>query len=1407
MASSPISGLPAATAGQATDLYVIVDTTDHSQAPTGTDKKLTGTQLINFVASVTSALTFVGNWNASTNTPTLTSSVGTNGSIYVVSVAGNTALDGIGSWAVGDWAVFDGVSNTWTKVLGSFTGALLAANNLSDVANAATSRTNLGLGNVAVENTGNTVIDVSGALEQNSPQHTITGNSYTYLSTDRGKTVIRNNSSTNMTDTLPQATGSFGNGWFVWLTNNDATGNITITPTTSTINGVATFTLTAGSTTRIVSDGTNYWALIGAAGGGGVTSFNTRTGAVTLTSGDVTGALTYTPLAPANNLSDVSNAATARTNLGLGTSAVDNTGNTVIAVSGALEQATPANAQALTSYAYLSTDRGKTVIRSNAAVTMTDTLSQATGNFGDGWFVWVKNSDASASVIITPTTSTINGGLTYTIPAGNTARISSDGTNYEAFISSSASGVASFNTRTGAVTLTSGDVTTALGYTPLVPSNNLSDLTNTTTARANLGLGTAAVLNTGNTVIAISGALEQASPANPQTGANYTFLNTDRGKTVVRSNSGSAMADGLPQATGTFTNGWFVWVYNSDAVANITITPTISTINGASTLVLNPGQMTRISSDGTNYEALISSSGSGVTSFNSRTGIVTLISGDVTSALGYTPLRPSNNLSDVSSASTARTNLGLGTAAVDNTGNTVVAVSGALEQASPNNTQTAASYAYVAADRGKTVIRANAGLSMTDTIPQATGTFGAGWFTWITNNDASASITITPTTSTINGSATYVLTAGHTARIVSDGTNYFASTLAAAGSGSGVTSFNTRTGAVTLTSADVTSALTYTPLAPANNLSDVANVATARTNLGLGTAAVTNTGNSVVAVSGALEQATPNDTQAGASYIYVTADRGKTIIRSNAGSAMTDTLPQATGSFGDGWFTWVRNNDATATITITPTTSTINGASTYVINPGVTARINSNGSNYFAFGAAASGSGSSSGVTSFNTRTGAVTLSLSDVTTAITANGAQFNTILGQSSLLSISSGQFNTSAGYLALNSATTGSNMCAFGYGALQAETTHGNSSAFGYKALNANAAASNSAFGYQSLLSNTSGTFNCAFGATASQANLTTSRTSAFGYQALLNNIQNDSTAFGYQALTLNTISGSGDPNTAVGSQALGVNTTGGGNTACGYYSLATNVTNTGCSALGTYALANSIANNNTAAGYSAGSNLTSGGDNSAFGFNSLYRNTTGAKNSVFGSQSTITAGTYSDICAFGFNALNANTASQNCAFGSQSLTGNTSGTQNCAFGYSALNLISTNGSSSAFGYNALVLATGGSNTAVGSTAGNAVSTGTNNVIIGDGTGASLTTQSNNTIVGHAATSGAFSGSIVLGSGATGAANNQLVIGSAGTAITTATTIGAAGGASSLPSTPLKYLRVNLNGTVVSIPCYNP
>jgi hypothetical protein len=65
-------------------------------------------------AAITGALSYQGAWNALTNTPTLTSSVGFSGYYYVVSVAGTTNLNGITDWQIGDWAIFNG--SVWQKI-------------------------------------------------------------------------------------------------------------------------------------------------------------------------------------------------------------------------------------------------------------------------------------------------------------------------------------------------------------------------------------------------------------------------------------------------------------------------------------------------------------------------------------------------------------------------------------------------------------------------------------------------------------------------------------------------------------------------------------------------------------------------------------------------------------------------------------------------------------------------------------------------------------------------------------------------------------------------------------------------------------------------------------------------------------------------------------------------------------------------------------------------------------------------------------------------------------------------------------------------------------------------------------------------------------------------------------------
>lgn len=68
-------------------------------------------------------LTFKGTWDANTNNPFLQSGVGIGGEYYIVSVPGNTNLDGVNVWQVGDWAIFESATNQWQKISNSVISA------------------------------------------------------------------------------------------------------------------------------------------------------------------------------------------------------------------------------------------------------------------------------------------------------------------------------------------------------------------------------------------------------------------------------------------------------------------------------------------------------------------------------------------------------------------------------------------------------------------------------------------------------------------------------------------------------------------------------------------------------------------------------------------------------------------------------------------------------------------------------------------------------------------------------------------------------------------------------------------------------------------------------------------------------------------------------------------------------------------------------------------------------------------------------------------------------------------------------------------------------------------------------------------------------------------------------------
>jgi hypothetical protein len=60
-----------------------------------------------------STSSYLGLWNASTNTPFLQSGVGTANTFYIVSTAGSTVLDGVSPWALAEYVYFNG--SVWSR--------------------------------------------------------------------------------------------------------------------------------------------------------------------------------------------------------------------------------------------------------------------------------------------------------------------------------------------------------------------------------------------------------------------------------------------------------------------------------------------------------------------------------------------------------------------------------------------------------------------------------------------------------------------------------------------------------------------------------------------------------------------------------------------------------------------------------------------------------------------------------------------------------------------------------------------------------------------------------------------------------------------------------------------------------------------------------------------------------------------------------------------------------------------------------------------------------------------------------------------------------------------------------------------------------------------------------------------
>ena len=190
-------------------------------------------------SAVTGALVYQGTWDASSNTPTLASGVGTKGYYYVVSVAGSTNLDGITDWAVNDWAVFNGT--VWQKVDNSETvygtmasqnanAVIITGGTINSVTENACTYTNVTIssGNATLTNVNATLTNTA-----NVQLRSLTG--YVYANNTANataSTTIPNSGLANSTTTLGNATLTLGS-------TTTTVGNLTLTNVTISSGSVA----------------------------------------------------------------------------------------------------------------------------------------------------------------------------------------------------------------------------------------------------------------------------------------------------------------------------------------------------------------------------------------------------------------------------------------------------------------------------------------------------------------------------------------------------------------------------------------------------------------------------------------------------------------------------------------------------------------------------------------------------------------------------------------------------------------------------------------------------------------------------------------------------------------------------------------------------------------------------------------------------------------------------------------------------------------------------------------------------------------------------------------------------------------------------------------------------------------